>query len=108
RGGAPDSLTVRQPRPWEIRMADIQKRSSKLVWESPHTLNGSVPTTNGRYNLHWAAKDRIVFLSTIDNCPHLYSIPVTGGKPLLLTSGDFMVEYISLSPDKKHHIFSTN
>jgi dipeptidyl aminopeptidase/acylaminoacyl peptidase len=108
RGGAPDSITVRQPRPWEIRAADIHEKSSKPVWKSPHTLNGSVPTTNGRYNLRWAANDRIVFLSTIDNWPHLYSIPVSGGKPLLLTPGHFMVEYISLSPDKKHLVFSAN
>jgi dipeptidyl aminopeptidase/acylaminoacyl peptidase len=108
RGGAPDSITIRQPRPWQIRAADIHERSSNLVWKSPHTLNGSVPTTNGGYNLHWAASDRIVFLSTIDNWPHLYSIPVTGGKPLLLTPGHFMVEFISLSPDKKHLVFSAN
>jgi dipeptidyl aminopeptidase/acylaminoacyl peptidase len=108
RGGAPDSITVQQPRPWEIRVADIHESSSKLVWKSPHTLNGSVPTTNGRYNLHWAANGQIVFLSTIDNWPHLYSISVSGGKPMLLTPGHFMVEYISLSPDKKHLVFSAN
>jgi dipeptidyl aminopeptidase/acylaminoacyl peptidase len=107
-GGAPDSILRQYPRPWEIRIADIQHTKSVLLWKSPNTLRGSVPTTNGGFNLHWAANNRIIFLSTQDNWPHLYSISVTGGEPLLLTPGDFTVEYISLAPDKMHLIFSSN
>lgn len=107
-GGAPDSILERHPRPWEIRVANIQQDKSKLIWKSPNTLNGSVPTTSGTYNLHWAAHNRIVFLATPDNWPHLYSISAAGGQPLLLTPGNFMVEYISLSPDRKKLIFSAN
>ncbi|MGH2644545.1 MAG: prolyl oligopeptidase family serine peptidase, partial [Chitinophagaceae bacterium] len=107
-GGAPDSILHQYPNPWEIRIAGIHQDKSTLLWKSPHTLRGSVPTTNGGFNLHWAANNRIIFLSTQDNWPHLYSISATGGKPLLLTPGDFMVEYISLSPDKEHLIFSSN
>ncbi|HLR38552.1 MAG TPA: prolyl oligopeptidase family serine peptidase, partial [Chitinophagaceae bacterium] len=65
-------------------------------------------TNNGKYNLHWAAHDRIVFLSAKDNWPHLYSIPVSGGEPTLLTPGKFMVEYISLSSNGKQLVFSAN
>lgn len=107
-GGAPDSILKQYPRPWEIRIAGATGETSTLLWKSPNTLRGSVPTTNGGFNLHWAADNRIIFLSTQDNWPHLYSVPVTGGKPLLLTPGHFMVEYIALSPDKKHLIFSAN
>jgi dipeptidyl aminopeptidase/acylaminoacyl peptidase len=108
KGGASNSLLERHPRPWKIMIADARTDSTTVLWKSPHTLNGSVPTTNGRYNLHWAANNRIIFLSTMDNWPHLYSIPATGGKPLLLTHGNFMVEYIKLSPDGKQLIFSAN
>src|SRR5699024_9407605 len=108
KGGAPDSILSRQPNPWEIRIADVQEKTSRKIWESPKTLNGSVPTTNGKYNLHWAAHDRIVFLTTEDDWPHLYSIPAEGGEPLQLTTGDYMVEYISLSPDKEKLVFSAN
>lgn len=108
RGGAPDSILNRTPRPWEIRTANINQQKSKLIWKSPNTFEGSVPTTQGRFNLHWADGNRIIFLATLDNWPHLYSIAATGGKPLLLTPGNFMVEYISLSPDKKQLLFSAN
>lgn len=107
-GGAPDSILTQFPHPWEIRTANIQQEKSTLVWKSPNTLRGSVPSTNGKYNLHWAASNRIVFLSTQDNWPHLYSIDAKGGKVLLLTPGNFMTEYIKLSPDKRQVIFSAN
>jgi len=107
-GGAPDSILARHHTPWEIRVAGIYSDSSTKIWEAPKTINGSVPTTNGKYNLHWGANNRIVFLSTQDNWPHLYSIPVSGGKPLLLTPGNFMVEYIHLSPDRRQLVFSAN
>src|SRR5690606_5461627 len=81
-GGAPDSILHQYPNPWEIRIANIHQDKSELIWESPHTLRGSAPTTHGRYILHWAANDRIVFLSTEDILPHLYSISAKGGKPL--------------------------
>jgi dipeptidyl aminopeptidase/acylaminoacyl peptidase len=79
-----------------------------MIWKAPETLAGSVPTTDGGVNLNWAADNRIVFLSYHDGWPHLYSIPATGGQPLLLTPGAFMTEQIKLSPDKKFVLFSAN
>ncbi len=107
-GGAPDSLTVYTRQPWSIRVADAETGRSQQVWRSPNTLQGSVPAANGRFNLHWAAGDRIVFLSYQDGWPHLYSVPATGGEPLLITKGDYMVEHVKLSPDKKWLVFSAN
>jgi Tol biopolymer transport system component len=57
--------------------------------------------------LHWAS-NRIVFLSYHDGWPHLYSIPEDGGEELLLTPGEFMCEYIKLSPNKKFIVFTAN
>lgn len=107
-GGKPDSLTVNQHEPWAIHTADIITGKANRIWKAPETLRGSVPATNGRYNLHWAADNRIVYVSFEDGWPHLYSIPATGGKPTLLTPGNFIVEHIKLSTDKKWIIFSTN
>jgi len=107
-GGAPDSMLVKKPSPWSIYIADIATNKATLVWKSPNTLRGSVPTTHGGFNLHWATGDRIVFLSYQDGWPHLYSIAATGGKEELLTPGNFMCEHIQLSPDKKYLTFSAN
>lgn len=107
-GGAPDSLLGRKHQPWHIYTADISTGKVSLLWTAPATLRGSVPTTHGGTNLHWAANDRIVFLSYQDGWPHLYSIAAAGGKELLLTPGNFMCEHISLSADRKLLTFSAN
>ncbi len=107
-GGAPDSLLVKKHIPWSIYTADITTNNAILLWKAPATLRGSVPTTDGSYNLHWAANDKIVFLSYQDGWPHLYAIAASGGKEKLLTPGNFMCEHIKLSADKKYLTFSAN
>ena len=107
-GGAPDSILIRRHSPWEIWTADATTGRGRRVWKAPETLRGSVPTTHGGTNLHWAAASRIVFLSYQDGWPHLYSIPATGGEALLLTPGDYMAEHIRLSPDGRWLVFSAN
>ena len=107
-GGEPDTLLVRIHRPWSIMVADISTGESATLWTAPKTLPGSLPTTHGGTNLHWAAFDRITFLSYHDGWPHLYSIPAAGGKELLLTEGKFMAEYIKLSADRTSLVFCGN
>ena len=107
-GGAPDSLLVNKHNPWSIFTAAVATGKATLLWKAPATLRGSIPTTDGGYNLDWAANDRIVFLSYQDGWPHLYSIAANGGKETLLTPGNFMCEHITLSADKKYLTFSAN
>lgn len=107
-GGAPDSLLVRRHQPWSIWTVSTDNGKANKIWQAPRTLEGSYPTTHGTTNLHWGAADRIVFLSYQDKWPHLYSIPATGGTPLLLTPGNFMAEHIRLSPDGKWLTFDAN
>ncbi len=107
-GGAPDSLLTRRHNPWSIFTADVSTGNAALLYKSPATLRGSVPTTHGSTNLHWAAGDKVVFLSYQDGWPHLYSIDAKGGKETLLTPGGFMTEHIRLSYDKKWLLFSAN
>lgn len=107
-GGAPDSIIQRRHRPWSVWTADVKTGKATQLWKAPTTLKGSYPTTHGTTNLHWAAGDRITFLSYHDGWPHLYSIPAQGGQPLLLTPGNFMAEYIRLSADGKWLLFCAN
>ncbi len=107
REGKPDAILAEIPRPWSVMRAEAKTGKAQALWQSPHTMPGSVPTTQGGFNLHWAA-GHMVFLSYQDGWPHLYSIPEGGGKPLLLTKGNYMAEYISLSPDKKWLYFTAN
>lgn len=107
-GGAPEPILEQRPQAWSIWSADVASGDGRLLWKSPFTLRGSPPSTHGGTNLHWAAAGRIVFLSYLDGQPHLYSIPENGGEPLLLTPGNYMAEYITISPDRKYMIFAGN
>ncbi|PYS46157.1 MAG: peptidase S9 [Acidobacteria bacterium] len=107
-GGAPEPILQERAEPWSIWTADAATGEGKLLWKSPQTLRGSLPSTQGGTNLQWAAEGRIVFLSYMDGWPHLYSISESGGEPLLLTPGNYMAEYIKLSPDKRYLVFAGN
>src|SRR5688572_11378603 len=107
-GGAPEPILEQRPQAWAIWTADATTGEGRLLWKSPFTMKGSPPSTHGGTNLHWAAAGRIVFLSYMDGWPHLYSIPENGGEPLLLTPGDYMAEYISISSDRRHMLFAGN
>jgi dipeptidyl aminopeptidase/acylaminoacyl peptidase len=107
-GGAPEAILEQRPQAWSIWTADATSGEGQQLWKSPFTLRGSPATTHGGTNLHWAALGRIVFLSYLDGWPHLYSIPENGGEPLLLTPGNYMAEYISISNDRRYLVFAGN
>ncbi len=106
-GGAPDSMLTRRHQPWGLWTADAATGAARRIWQAPETLRGSPPSTHGGINLHWA-QGRIVFLSYMDGWPHLYSLPETGGEPLLLTPGRYMAEHIRLSADRRWLVFAGN
>jgi dipeptidyl aminopeptidase/acylaminoacyl peptidase len=107
-GGAPRPVLTSMPRPWSIWVASVSDATGHPVWKSPNTLAGSFPDTAGEANLHWAAGDRIVFMSYLDNWPHLYSISSSGGTPVLLTPGAYMVEHVAQSRDLRFMIYDAN
>lgn len=111
--GPADSILVRRVVPWAIWTADATTGAGQPLWRSPESLRGSIPTTEGGPNLHWAANGRIVFLADLDGWPHLYSVrddarSAGGEPPLLLTPGPYMAEHIRLSPDGRTLVFAAN
>jgi dipeptidyl aminopeptidase/acylaminoacyl peptidase len=117
RGGPAAPPLDPRPQPWSIWVADVKTGEAREVWRSPDTRPGSMPNTLGGPNLNWADGDRLVFLSYEDGWPHLYSIAAaasasgtagTASKALLLTPGPFMVEFVSLTPDRKFVIYNAN
>ena len=108
QGGPPRSLLQLEPNPWAIWVADAATGEGHEVWRSPNTLRGSYPTSLGQANLSWGAGDRLVFTADVDNWPHLYSVSASGGEALLLTPGEFMVEFVATTPDHRSIVYSAN
>ena len=96
-----------RPRPWSIWIADAATGSAHQLWHSGDKLDDSLPELSEDTSLNFAG-GRIVFSSEQDGRNHLYSIAASGGNAMLLTPGDFDVEDVTLTPDKKSVIYSSN
>ncbi len=108
-GGAVVNSLEPQPNPFAIWVADVATGEARERWASAPTLRGSVPTTHGGVNLHWAAGDRLVFMHMADNWSHLYSMTASGREaPLLLTPGEHMAEHVTMSADRRFVLYSGN
>lgn len=98
----------REAPPWSVRVADAATGSSREVWRADEGP-GSVPQgIVGSANLLWGADDRLVFPWEKTGWKLLWSVPAAGGRPTLLTPGDFEVEYVTLSPDRRTVWFNSN
>jgi len=106
-GGETDSILIKKHQPWAIWKVNVNSGIGKQIWKAPETLSGSFPSIDGGANLLWG-DGKIIFTSYEDGWPHLYSINADGSNRLLLTPGDFAVENIKLSNDKKTLVFAAN
>ena len=97
-----------RPKPWSLWIADAATGSGRMIWHSGDKMDDSLPELTEDVSLHFAADGRLVFASEQDGRNHLYSIATTGGTPVLLTPGDFDVEDVTLSADKRSVIYSSN
>lgn len=111
RDDAPDILAsplVERPSPFSIYVVSADDGEGRAIWTSPPTLNGSFPEVPDGLFLMWAAGDRITFRAEMDGWPHLYSLKAQGGTAELLTPGNFTVEHVRLSPDRKTLFYDAN
>jgi len=95
------------PRPWALWIADVQTGEGRELFHSGNSMEDSLPLF-GFESLKFTDDGQIVFASEKDGRNHLYSIAATGGAPQLLTPGDFDVEDVALSADKRSILYSSN
>ena len=98
----------RTGQPWSIRVADVTSGMGHQVWTAQEGKGSVFHGIVGASELYWTAENRLVFPWEMDGWTHLYSVPATGGKAELLTPGEYEVEHVALSPDRKEILFSSN
>jgi dipeptidyl aminopeptidase/acylaminoacyl peptidase len=106
--GAAFPLLEKRHIPWEIWIANVQTGEGKMQWKAPETLQGSVPSTQGGFNLHWPRQEQLIYVSYEDGWPHLYELDLQRGSSTLLTPGEFMIEQLSLHPNGESLVFAAN
>jgi dipeptidyl aminopeptidase/acylaminoacyl peptidase len=107
-GGPPQNPLNWNPVPWQILVGTVGTGSAQVVWSSANTSRGSLPSSGGGPLLEWASRGRLIFNSEQDNWPHLYVVSANGGAARLLTPGVFMVEDVSIAPDRESIVYSAN
>jgi dipeptidyl aminopeptidase/acylaminoacyl peptidase len=95
------------PRPWALWIADTQTSEGRELFRSGTSMEDSLPLFAFE-SLKFTENGRIIFASEKDGRNHLYSIGADGGAAQLLTPGDFDVEEVTLSGDRKSILYTSN
>lgn len=98
----------RSGQPWSIRVADVATGNGHPIWKANPGPGSFFREIVGDYQVFWGADGHLVFPWEGDGWTHLYTVPGQGGPATLLTPGSFIVEYVSLSPDHKTIVYSSN
>jgi dipeptidyl aminopeptidase/acylaminoacyl peptidase len=99
----------RTGQPWSIRVAAVAADvPAREVYRAARGEGSVFHPLSSDAQLFWTLGDRLVFPAENDGWLHLYSIPVTGGRPQLLTPGDFEIEYAAATPDGSSIIYAGN
>jgi dipeptidyl aminopeptidase/acylaminoacyl peptidase len=94
--------------PWSIRVADAATGIGRQIWKAGPGQGSVFRGIAAKSDLFWAAGNLLVFPWEKDGWTHLYSVSAESGKTRLLTQGNFIVEDVFLSPDRRDLIFNSN
>ncbi len=98
----------REGLPWSIMVHDLDANTTREVWKAPAGMGSVFRSISASSQLFWGADDRLVFPYEGDGWTHLYAIPASGGPIQLLTPGEFEVQFVSMSPDGRTMVYSSN
>jgi dipeptidyl aminopeptidase/acylaminoacyl peptidase len=95
--------------PWSIRLAAVDSGNGRELWHAAEGPGSAFHAMVADNQLLWGAGDRIVFPWERTGWLHLYSISTHGDAPTPLnTNGEFEIEHVSISSDRKTVLFSSN
>jgi dipeptidyl aminopeptidase/acylaminoacyl peptidase len=94
--------------PWSIRIADVSSAVGREAWHADKGPGSAFRGMDAQHQIFWADGNRLVFPWERDGWLHLYSVPADGGRAQLLTPGEFEIEHVSLSRERRDVLFSSN
>ena len=99
---------LREQEPWSIVIADVSTAKSKTLFTADKGMGSVYWNHTGKQQLLWTSTNHLVFAWEKTGWQQLYAVPSTGGKPVQLTKGDFEVDEVVLSRDKRQVLFNSN
>lgn len=100
----------REAAPWSIRVADASGGEGREIFKAAPRRGSVFRRVVAEDQLFWTSRDQIVFPWEGDGWTHLYTVSASGGAvaPVLLTPGEFEVEYVAMSLDRKRVVYNSN
>lgn len=94
--------------PWSIRIADATTGAGHEVWHADPGRGSVLQGMSADDQVLWADGDRLAFAWEKTGWNHLYSVSAEGGPATELTPGEFEIEDVALSEDRRELLFSSN
>jgi dipeptidyl aminopeptidase/acylaminoacyl peptidase len=94
--------------PWSICVADAENGQGQAVWHAEPGAGSIFHGTGGASELWWSTDGKIIFPWERGGWTRLYAVAATGGTATLLTPGNFEVDRVAFSPDRKRIVYSSN
>jgi len=94
--------------PWSIRIADVSTGAGREVWHAdpgPGSVHHAMVASD---QILWTDGDRLAFSWEKSGWMHLYSVSAEGGPATELTPGEFEIEHVSLSENRRELLYSSN
>jgi dipeptidyl aminopeptidase/acylaminoacyl peptidase len=113
-GGTPRSPLDEPEQSWSIMVADAAAPDDALMVATSGDPIDRIARSPVGVGVRWAANGTLIFFSYRDGWQHLYAIKNAGAKsdeaekPILLTPGNFMVEQVALTPDRRAIVYNAN
>lgn len=101
-------MPVREALPWSIWVADIRSGEGHMIWRADEGPGSAFRGVAAGGQLNWGAGDRLIFPWEKTGWTLLYSVQASGGPATLLTPGEFEVEHMTLTPDHREIVYSSN
>jgi dipeptidyl aminopeptidase/acylaminoacyl peptidase len=98
----------REGEPWSIRVVDVATGAGREAWRADAGRGSVFHEVVATDQILWAADDRLVFPWEKTGWTQLYAVPAGGGAAVALTPGELEVEHVSLAPDRRTVLFSSN
>ena len=98
----------REGPPWSIHVVDVKTGAGREVWKAEEGIGSVFHAVSAEDQIFWAGGGRLIFGWERTGWLHLYSVPVEGGAAKLLTPGEFELEDVALSPDRREVYFNSN
>ena len=94
--------------PWSIVVVDLETGKERVRWRAPEGPGSVYRSISASQQMYWTDNDYLVFPWEGDGWTHLYALPADQGAPKCLTPGEFEVQFVSLAPNGRTILYSSN